>query len=111
MRYRWSAALILFCAGVWAPGAELRAQVDSLWQVIPDINALDDYNVTPNSPALAKALEDASQYVLRWQLPRDQRAWQERRQVVEVSFRKAIGLEKLPPRTPLYARIVSSHDF
>ena len=111
MRYRWSAALILFCAVILALAAELRAQVDSLWQVIPDINALDDYNVTPNSPALAKALEDASQYVLRWQLPRDQRAWQERRQVVEVSFRKAIGLEKLPPRTPLYARIVSSHDF
>ena len=67
-------------------------------------------NVLPNSPALIKSLGDAAEYVLRWKPPADAEAWRRRRPEVERAFRTAIGLDPLPERTPLNARIVSRHD-
>ncbi len=67
-------------------------------------------NVLPNSPALIKSLGDAAEYVQRWQPPADAEAWRKRRPAVDRAFRTAIGLDPLPERTPLHARIVSRHD-
>jgi len=78
--------------------------------VIPDINALEDYHVTPNSTALAKALADAAEYVLRRQLPQDASSWWQRRSQLDLALRKAIGLERPPERNPLNARTLHSYD-
>jgi cephalosporin-C deacetylase-like acetyl esterase len=83
---------------------------DSRWLVTPDINALEDYRVLPASTALVKALTDAAEYVQRWTLPKDANAWRERRPQVDLALRKAIGLERLPERTPLNSRSIASYD-
>ncbi len=80
------------------------------WVVAPWINGLDDYNVTPNSPALAKSLTDASQYVMRWTPPANPRQWRQRKPVVRKQFLAALGLGELPERTPLNSRVVATHD-
>jgi cephalosporin-C deacetylase-like acetyl esterase len=89
------------------PGA---AQQDPRWVVAPNINDLDDWNVEPNSPALAKAMGDAAELVLRWKVPGSAADWQARRPHVDEALRKSLGLERLPERTPLQARTVASHD-
>src|ERR1700682_1547555 len=85
------------------------AQPDVRWTVAPGGEALDILAVLPNSPAVAKSLNDAAEYVLRWKLPENAEAWSKRRPEVAQAFRKAIGLEKLPERTPLNARITAPH--
>ncbi|PYT30833.1 MAG: hypothetical protein DMG57_07005 [Acidobacteria bacterium] len=86
------------------------AQQDVRWSVAPNGEALDISSVLPNSPAVVKSLGDAAEYVLRWKPPRDAEGWEKRRPEVELAFRKAIGLEKLPERTPLNAHIKATHD-
>lgn len=102
--------LTFFCANFLFIAPETNAQKESRWVVTPNVNTLDDFNITPNSPALAKALTDASQYVIRWQLPADKQGWKARRPQVKAAFRKALGLERLPERTPLNARRIARHD-
>lgn len=89
--------------------AQTPAQ-DATWSVIAGGQVWDQDNVEPNAPALIKSLGDAAEYVLRWKLPGDNTAWQRRRPEVERAFRKAIGLEVLPERSPLHARITARHD-
>lgn len=50
---------VLFCLKL---GGSLTAygQEDARWAVVPNINDLDDWNVQPNSPAIAKAMGDAA---------------------------------------------------
>ncbi|MCI0724633.1 MAG: acetylxylan esterase [Acidobacteria bacterium] len=86
-------------------GAESRQ-----WKVLPDTNALDTKNVMPNSIALSKALVDAAEHVLRWQLPRDADEWRPRRSRVDLALRKAMGLQHLPERGSLAVRIQARHD-
>ncbi len=86
-------------------GAESRR-----WKVLPDTYASDTHNVMPNSIALSKALVDAAEHVLRWQLPRDANEWAPRRSGVELALRKAMGLQHLPERSPLPVRIQARHD-
>lgn len=86
------------------------AEPDVRWTVAPDGEALNILGILPNSPAVAKSLNDAAEYVLRWKLPENAEAWRKRRPEVARAFRKAIGLEKLPERTPLNARVISTHD-
>ena len=93
-----------------AQSTEAGARTDLRWVVVPELNALDGYNVIPNSTALAKALGDAAEYVLRRRLPQDGRTWREQRPQLEQAFRHAVGLETLPERTPLNARILRSHE-
>ena len=88
----------------------LAAQDDARWTVAPNINDLDDWNVQPNSPALAKAMGDAAEYVLRWKPPASAADWRARRPLVERALRKSLGLKTLPRRTPLNVRTVSSQD-
>ena len=88
----------------------LPAQDDSRWDVVPNVNDLDDWNVQPNSPALAKAMGDAAEYVLRWKAPGTSEDWRVRRPQVERALKKALGLTILPERTPLNVRTVSSDD-
>jgi hypothetical protein len=77
---------------------------------MPNVNAMDGGGVTPNSTALAKLIGDAAEYLVRWQLPRDAAAWREQRAERERAFRRALGLDPLPNRTPLNARTVRKHD-
>jgi cephalosporin-C deacetylase-like acetyl esterase len=88
----------------------LPAQDDSRWDVVPNINDLADWSVQPNSPALAKAMGDAAEYVLRWKAPGNAEDWRVRRPHVELALKKALGLTTLPERTPLNVRIVSTDD-
>jgi cephalosporin-C deacetylase-like acetyl esterase len=81
------------------------------WTVAPCGQLLSLPNVVPASPALVKSLGDAAEYVVRWKPPVDAQAWRRRRPEVERAFRKAIGLEMLPERTPLNARVVARHEF
>src|SRR5579863_329961 len=83
---------------------------DPRWIVAPDGEALEISDVLPASPALVKSLGDAAEYVLRWKPPVDAAGWTVRRTEVERAFRKAVGLENLPERTPLNARITATHD-
>ncbi|MCW5979162.1 MAG: acetylxylan esterase [Bryobacteraceae bacterium] len=71
---------------------------------------VDREDLIPNTPALIKSLSEAAEYVLRWKLPADAEAWRGRRPEAERAFRRAIGLERLPERTPLNARITSTLD-
>ena len=86
------------------------AQDDSRWDVVANINDLADWNIQPNSPALAKAMGDAAEYVLRWKAPGNAEDWRVRRPHVERALKKALGLTTLPERTPLNVRTVSSDD-
>ncbi|MGH9664803.1 MAG: alpha/beta hydrolase, partial [Bryobacteraceae bacterium] len=88
-----------------------QAQPSQRWVVTPNLNDLDGTNLPPSSTALVKSLSDAAEYVQRWRLPGDAEAWAIRRREVERAFRQDIGLEKLPPRTSLNARVAGSHDF
>ena len=107
---RWLIAFrYCFRRGGHAP--ELRQAAPDEWDVEPTAQLRDGANVVPNSPALVKSLGDAAEYVLRWKLPGDAEAWRMRRPEVERAFRKAIGLERFPERTPLNARVAARHDF
>ena len=83
---------------------------DSAWSVMGDEQVWDQDNVEPNAPALVKSLGDAAEFVLRWKVPADAAAWQRRRPEVERAFRRAIGLEVLPERSPLHARTTARVD-
>lgn len=78
--------------------------------VTPGGQVWDLPNTMPNAPALIKSLGDAAEYVLRWKPPADAATWQRRRPEVERAFRKAIGLEVLPERSPLNARTTARLD-
>jgi cephalosporin-C deacetylase-like acetyl esterase len=83
---------------------------DDAWSVMAGGQVWDQPNIVPNAPALVKSLGDAAEYVLRWRVPADAAAWQRRRPEVERAFRKAIGLEVLPERSPLRAHTTARHD-
>ncbi|MBL8221604.1 MAG: acetylxylan esterase, partial [Bryobacterales bacterium] len=87
-----------------------QAAPEEDWVVVPAPRLLDYANTVPNTPALVKSLGDAAEYLLRWRTPPDAEAWKQRRPQVERALRRAIGLEKLPERTPLNARVVARHD-
>lgn len=81
------------------------------WDVFPTDPLLDVPNTVPNAPVLIKSLGAAAEFLTRWKPPVDAGAWKQRRPMVERAFRRAIGLEKLPERTPLNARVVARHEF
>ncbi len=85
-------------------------QDDPRWQVVPDVNDLDDWNIQPNSTALAKAMNDAAEFVQRFKVPGSAEGWKYRRPQVDAALRQAIGLAVFPPRTPLKPRSVAIHD-
>ena len=94
------------------PGlAAQTAAADPRWLVGPEERILDAPNLLPNAPVLVKSLGDAAEYVRRWKPPASTAEWRRRRPEVERAFRKAIGLESLPERTPLHARTLARHDF
>lgn len=106
---RFFATAILLAFAIPAAQSQVTP-LDPRWVVTRDFDELDGDNLQPSSPALVKSLGDAAEYLVRWQLPADAKHWAARRPEVERAFRKAIGLERLPERTPLNARVVSSHD-
>ena len=106
-KYRIAAAFLLFSNCAFSQIAPL----DPRWIVTPNLNDLDGTNLPPASTALVKSLSDAAEYVTRWRVPADAAGWAHRRPEVERAFRKAIGLEVMPARTPLNPRITGSHDF
>lgn len=81
------------------------------WNVFPTAPLVDIPNAIPNSPTLLKSLGDAAEFVTRWRAPASAEEWKQRRPVVERAFRRAIGLEKLPERTPLNARLIATNTF
>ena len=83
---------------------------DQRWLVAPEVNALDDFNVMPNSTALARLMTEAAEYAQRWRLPVDAQAWWQRRDHLEKVVLEGLGLDPLPARTPLNARIIARHD-
>jgi dipeptidyl aminopeptidase/acylaminoacyl peptidase len=97
----------LACATLTA--ALCHAQSDPRWMVIPDPDVLGD-SVLPSSYALAKSLGDSAEFVLRWQVPPDAAAWRLDRPRIDRAFRHALGLAKLPERTPLNARTLRVHE-
>ena len=90
--------------------SSVPAREDGRWVVAPEVNALDDFNVMPNSTALARVMTEAAEYAQRWRLPVDAQAWWKRREYLEQVVLKSLGLDPLPERTPLNARIVARHD-
>lgn len=96
-----------------AANAAAQAPTNSTenWNVFPSGLLVDQNSLLPNSPVLIKSLGDAAEYVLRWKPPADAANWNQRRPEIQRAFRKAVGLEQLPPRTPLYARVVARHEF
>lgn len=80
------------------------------WVVTPDGSLLESAGLLPNSHALVKSLGDAAEYLHRWRPPESRADWQKRRQEVESAFIRAIGLERMPERTPLKSRVVTRHS-
>ncbi len=72
--------------------------------------AQESANVMPRSPVLVKSLGDAAEFLARWQPPASAEEWRRKRRGKEAAFRRAIGLEVLPPRSPLNARVLARHD-
>ncbi|MBN2288199.1 MAG: acetylxylan esterase, partial [Candidatus Glassbacteria bacterium] len=83
---------------------------DERWVVAPEVNALDDFNVMPNSTALAKLMTEAAEYAQRWRLPVDAADWWQRRDRLERVVLRGLGLDPLPERTPMNVRITGRHD-
>jgi cephalosporin-C deacetylase-like acetyl esterase len=104
----WIVGFALPCVALSLLGQP--APRDDAWAVSVDGRVWDQANTMPNAPTLVKSLGDAAEYVLRWKVPGDKAAWQRRRPEVERAFRKAIGLEVLPERSPLHARTTARHD-
>lgn len=82
-----------------------------LWDISPAPVYVDRVNVMPAAPVLVKSLGDAAEQVLTWSPPSDINAWKRRRIEVEKAFRRSMGLEMLPPRTPLQPRVLARHAF
>ncbi len=80
------------------------------WDVLPACPMAESDSVLPLSPALTKSLGDAAEYLARWQPPRSADEWRRERPGKELAFRRALGLEVLPPRSPLNARVLAHHD-
>ncbi len=83
--------------------ASAFAEEDTRWLVTPNVNDIVDWNIQPNSTALAKAMNDAAEHVQQFQAPGTIEAWTYRRPQVESALRRSLGLEQLPERTPLRA--------
>lgn len=94
----------------WWTTVPIGAQESDAFRVVQSPGELDGYNVAPAANPLSKAIHDAAEYVGRFRLPADKEAWTERRKQVEAGFRGAIGLARLPERTPLDARVLRTHD-
>jgi cephalosporin-C deacetylase-like acetyl esterase len=105
--FSWVMLMVGILGGV--PSA-LLGQEEPRWQVTPDVNALDAYTVTPNSTALAKAISDAAEFVLRWNLPKNSGEWQDRKPIVKGALLKSLGLESLPERTALNPQTLGRFD-
>jgi len=104
----FASCLALFCClSVYGQSNPATNQ----WNVLSPGGLLDRLGVVPNSPVLVKSLGDAAEYVTRWQLPANEEGWARRRPEVERALRKAIGLEKMPDRTPLNPRTIARYDF
>jgi cephalosporin-C deacetylase-like acetyl esterase len=110
---KWCAlfAAIAGCFATATVALAQPAQADDRWAVEPHAAPWEWINTQPRSPSLIKSLADSAEYVLRWKLPIDAEGWRTRRPEVEGAFRKAIGLEKLPERTPLNARVLARNVF
>ncbi len=93
-----------------ADGSSSRQRLQDKWVVAPDGVLLDTTGMLPNSHVMVKSLGDTAQYLTRWGPPESRAAWQKRRAKVERGFLRAIGLERLPERTPLNARVVVRHE-
>jgi hypothetical protein len=79
----------------------IAEEEDPRWQVTPNVNDIVDWNVQPNSTALAKAMNDAAEYVQWFKVPGGIEEWEYRRPQVESALRRAIGLERLPEATSI----------
>ncbi|MCX6619518.1 MAG: acetylxylan esterase [Acidobacteria bacterium] len=80
------------------------------WDVFPSGAIIETGNMQPGAPVLVKSLGDAAEYLTRWEPPVDGATWRKRRSEKDLAFRQAIGLQPLPPRTPLNARVLARHD-
>jgi cephalosporin-C deacetylase-like acetyl esterase len=90
--------------------ATAQQQPDDRWNVIAHDRIVESGNVLPDAPVLIKSLGDAAEFLTRWTPPASAAEWRCRRPAKEAGFREAIGLETLPERSPLHARILARHD-
>ena len=86
--------------------ATAQQQPDDRWNVIAHDRIVESGNVLPDAPVLIKSLGDAAEFLTRWTPPASAAEWRRRRPEKEAGFRQAIGLETLPERSPLHARIL-----
>ncbi len=101
-------SVLLSCLG-FAAGAPAQPSPDT-WNVAPAPTLVDRVNVLPNAPALIHSLGTAADLAQRHPPPPNLQDWQNRRPAVEAAFRRALGLQRLPERSPLQARTVSQLD-
>ena len=80
------------------------------WSVAPVANSYERTQVVPNSPALIKSLGDAAEYLARFQPPADARTAASRREALRHALHVTMGLDPLPERTPLNARVIARHE-
>ncbi|MBL9127755.1 MAG: acetylxylan esterase [Verrucomicrobiales bacterium] len=80
------------------------------YDVLPPAIYADRLGVQPNAPALLHAITEAVDLTTARKPPADAAAWNARRPTVETAFRKALGLDPLPPRSPLGARITATQE-
>jgi len=104
---RIPASAVFLCLVLPATAQEQPAES---WNVILHDRIVESGNVLPNAPALIKSLGDAAEFLTCWRPPANAAEWQRRRPGKEAGFRQAIGLETLPKRSPLHARILARHD-
>ncbi len=80
------------------------------WRVAPLASTYERMQIVPNAPSLMKSLGDAAEHLARLDPPADAREAAARRQELTPQLRTALGLNPLPERTQLNARVVARHD-
>ncbi|MBL9138566.1 MAG: acetylxylan esterase [Verrucomicrobiales bacterium] len=81
------------------------------WNVLPVTPLVDFDDVVPNDPIVLHSLTATAELLQKRTLPANPSAWQTTRAAVDQAFRQSLGLDPLPPRTPLHPQITSRHEF
>lgn len=116
LRLFWLGLITLLLASLVSTSANAQADPPPLlpwasnWDLRPATRDSDLPGMEPTNPALVKSLGDATEILQHHPPPASAAAWRERRAKVDRALRHSLGLDPLPERTPLNARILATHD-
>lgn len=105
-RQHWHVFLVWFALRACA-----LAQSSNVWDLQPPVFVTERPLSLPQSPVLLKSIIDATEQLSKWTPPTSADTWQHRRSQVKSQFQRTLGLDPLPERTPLHAKVLRTHSF